>query len=53
MYDTCQNDFAIKRGAVNSNKKEATGTDREPFHCKLMIFICLPQAVEAKAYSRN
>ena len=43
--------FLLKE-AVN-NKKKATATDRGSFHCKLMIFICIPQAVEAKAYSSN
>ena len=53
MYDTCRNDFAIKRGPLIATKKRLRLRDREPFHCKLMIFICLPPAVETKACSRN
>ena len=41
----------LLKEAVNSNKTEAT--DRGAFPCKLMIFICMLQADEAKAYSGN
>ena len=52
MYYTCRYDFAIKRGPLIATKKGYSYGQRA-FHCKLVVFICMPLAIKAKAYSRN